>query len=123
MAKLHMEIWEIVQDYQRAKNKGDMLRVLADRNCCDVKDIIELLRAEGEEVKLPTAKKNKKKKAESAPPSPDREIIIEAIKYYKKLISDELADVERAKAALTDKISRLDSQILLFENIKEGLKL
>ena len=123
MAKLHMEIWEIVQDYQRAKNKGDMLRVLADRNCCDVKDIIELLRAEGEDVKLPTGKKNKKKKAESAPPSPDREIIIEAIKYYKKLISDELTDIERAKAALTDKISRLDSQILLFENIKEGLKL
>ena len=123
MAKLHMETWEIVQDYQRAKNKEDMLRVLADRNCCDVKDIIELLRAEGEEVKLPTAKKNKKKKAESAPPSPDREIIIEAIKYYKKLISDELADIERAKSALTDKISRLDSQILLFENIKEGLKL
>ena len=43
---------EICREYRHAKHKGDMVQILAELNCTDRKDIIDILIRGGEKVRI-----------------------------------------------------------------------
>lgn len=58
--ELPMTPGEIVASYRQAANKNNQLRVLADLNVCSKDDIIEVLAAQGVEVKKKAGRSRKK---------------------------------------------------------------
>lgn len=58
--ELPMTPGEIVASYRQAANKNNQLRVLADLNVCSKDDIIEVLAAQGVEVKKKAGRPRKK---------------------------------------------------------------
>lgn len=48
--RLQMTEHEIVQSYMLAKKRGEQIMILADLNCCQKEDIIEVLKKNGVEV-------------------------------------------------------------------------
>ena len=54
---MNMTPQEIAKEYREAKDKGNQIRILADENLTDRKEIIKILREQGEITdKVPRAK-------------------------------------------------------------------
>ncbi len=103
MAKFCMEEWEILEAYRTAKNKGEQIGILADRNCCTKKEISEFLKSHGQDVKVPYQYKRLDMS--------DCTIIIEALVHYKHSLERELAAVTSAHEILNKKLLQLNEKI------------
>lgn len=64
---MNMTPQEIAREYREAKDKGNQIKILADENLTDRKEIIKILREQGEITdKVPRSKGMRAKAAQSA---------------------------------------------------------
>lgn len=123
MAKLKMELWEILRDYRTAKDKDNMITVLADRNVCERKDIIEILEANGEKVEI--VEKKKKVKIHTEPPSVcdaiDLYAVMKALNLYKISLQKDRGEILKALKELEEEFAKVEKSIAaMHEMIKES---
>lgn len=122
MAKLKMELWEILQDYRAAKDKDSMITVLADRNVCKREEIIEVLTENGEKVEI--TEKKKKVKIHTEPPSITDIIDVcataKALNLYKIQLQKDRSEILQALKELEEEFSKVEKSIAsINEIIKE----
>ena len=121
MFKLKMELWEILQDYRTAKDKDNMITVLADRNICERKDIIEILEANGGKVEI--VEKKKKVKIHTEPPSVcdiiDVYATAKALNLYKISLQKDRSEILKALKALEEEFAKVEKTISAIHEIIE----
>jgi len=123
---------EIIMSYRQAKNKGEQIKILADRNVCNVEEIIKVLvehggyerqrisRAIGSARKASTKKPYKKPEIIPEPPKP--EPVPEPAKepekippVVKRAIDYGIADLIEMVDAKRNRIEELEAEIAEFE--------
>lgn len=121
MFKLKMELWEILQDFRTAKDKGAMITILADRNLCTREDIIDILIANGEWDEIP--EKEKKVKTHTEPPSVcdiiDVYAIAKALNLYKISLQKDRSEILKALKELEEEFAKVEKTISAIHEIIE----
>lgn len=104
---LHMTEAEIVGRYRRAENQSTQVGILAELNCCDKSEIIEVLERNGIELKKRGRKKpvsKDKDKKEEPVKSPAKEESLPAI--VRTAITEKMIAVQEKIDLQKEKISR-----------------
>ena len=95
---------EICREFRMAKRKGQQIKILAQLNCCSVKEIREILIEGGEQLRG-VPKENEE--AESL----DCEVpkaVVEAVKVYYYKVDQAMKQVLNEIEDLNDRLSKMD---------------
>lgn len=108
---MYMTPEEICKEYKMAKNKKAQVVILADQNCCEKEDIINLLADNGIEPPILAAKKpqQKPKEEKAKNTTPREEKPQAAAKAKQEGIPDVVAE------ALITRLEEIDAQIVKLE--------
>jgi len=110
---MEMTKGEICREYRTSKNKGKQIKILAQLNCCSVKDIREILIEGGEQLRGVPKENEEAKTLDSECEVPKAVVevpkaVVEAVKVYYYKVDQAMKQVLNEIEVLNDRLSKMD---------------
>ena len=100
---MQMDEKEILFRWSRSEQDKEMIKILAELNCCSTQEIVEILQRNGIKVRTRSKKKMQTKKI----PKSVQEVLINELDS----ISADIEDYQQQISALDDQIADINAQI------------